>query len=452
MSARFIDQRFELIHPIGEGGCASVWLGRHRDTGALLAVKLVHPGGDEQAIGDRFRREAEIAARLSHRNLVRVFDYVHESDGQSALVMEHLRGETLEQLLARLGPLSTEAALAIAVPILRGLDHAHARDVIHRDLKPANIFLSVEPDGVVIPKVLDFGIAKATDEGAILLTQDGHILGTPAYMSPEQVRGETLSAASDVFSVGALLYEMITGQLAFRAPSAHAAMVAIMQRTVEPHPAIPEALWPVLERALCKRAEDRFASAAALREALEAAAEYTEERGGAQLQALQPVVAPLPELPPRVPSLPTRVSSPSIAPMAFSKSRRKSHSAIATTVPALEALPALPVGFSPSRRFFAAAGASVLVFAAALLTARGQAPPSISMRAVLTTNTASAAPRAAQEAAAAVQTATAPAPVASEQPSAAQPVEPIEAPPRSAQERRRGGKTNLRQVARSPGF
>ncbi|RYZ64018.1 MAG: serine/threonine protein kinase, partial [Proteobacteria bacterium] len=310
--ARTVGGRIELVHSIGQGGCATVWLGRHRDTGALVAVKQL-AAGTEQA--ERFRREAEISAQLTHRNLVRVFDYFVETDGSAALVMEHLRGETLENAVERRGALPVSAAVACIVAVLRGLEHAHERGVIHRDLKPSNVFLAVEPDGYVVPKVLDFGVAKNVDERAILLTQHGHIVGTPAYMSPEQVRGEHVGAASDLFAVGAMLYELLTGELAFRAPSAQAAMMAILQREIERHPLVPEALWPVLERALKKDPAERHASATALREALEEGVGYTEQDGVAALQALEPVVAELPELPPRVPSSPS-FAPPSLSPSA----------------------------------------------------------------------------------------------------------------------------------------
>ena len=246
-----------------------------------------------------------MSARLTHRNLVRVFDYVHETDGSAALVMEHLRGETLESLLARHGALPVGAAVACLVALLRGLEHAHERDVVHRDLKPSNVFLAVEPDGYVVPKLLDFGVAKAIDEHGILLTQRGLIVGTPAYMSPEQVRGEHVDASSDVFAAGAMLYEMLTGVLAFRAPSAQAAMIAVLQRELEPRPEVPAELWPVVERALQKDPAARYASATALRAALEEAAQYTQYDGPAALRELEPVVAELPPLPPRVSSFPS---------------------------------------------------------------------------------------------------------------------------------------------------
>lgn len=309
LESRSLGGRFELLHTIGQGACASVWLVRNQETGAFFAAKLVEVASGQDEL--RFQREVELSARLTHRNLVRVFDYVREDHGRAALVMEHLRGETLEDVLRRVGPLPVSAAVAVIVAVLRGVEHAHAQGIVHRDLKPSNLFLAVESDGLVIPKVLDFGIAKETESTrAILLTQQGHVLGTPAYMSPEQVRGEQVGPASDLFSLGVVLYEALTGQLVFRAPSAHAAMLAILEREAAPHPAIPADLWAVLARALAKSPEQRFADAAEMRAALEACVEYTECDPEHELQALHLQVAPLPE-----PATKPRISAPSYPPV-----------------------------------------------------------------------------------------------------------------------------------------
>lgn len=307
---RYVGERIELIQAIGQGGCASVWLGRHRETGALLAAKLVRSGDAMDEVALRFQREAELSARLSHRNLVRVHDFFREPDGQPVLLMEYLRGQTLEDRLQEWGPLSTSVGVAIFVAVLRALEHAHDLGVIHRDLKPANVFLAVEPDGVVIPKLLDFGIAKTTEQQSILLTQNGQVLGSPAYMSPEQVRGLDIGASSDVFSAGTLLYEMLTGRLAFTAASAHGAMAAVLEREITPHESISVEIWPVVEQALRKDPEQRFATIRAMRLALEEAAGYSETAGAAALAMLEMKLPPVPALPP----MPAAVSRPSARP------------------------------------------------------------------------------------------------------------------------------------------
>ncbi len=281
-----LNERFELLREIGSGGCATVWLARHRLTGALMAVKRSHEATELPELAARFQREAELSARLVHRNLIRVFDFFHEPDGSSVMVMEYLRGATLEDLLTRCGPLSPLAAVTVAIAIARGLEHVHSLGVVHRDLKPANIFLNIEPDGLIVPKLLDFGIAKSAEAGGIALTRHGEVLGTPAYMAPEQVRGDPVTPASDVFSVGVLLYELMTAELAFRAPSTKAAMLAVLSREVEQDPRIPDAVWTVLKRALQKTPAQRFASMPELAAALALAVGYSEFAGCKALSAL----------------------------------------------------------------------------------------------------------------------------------------------------------------------
>lgn len=357
-----------------------MWLVRHQDTGAFCAAKLIEADGDAL----RFEREAELSARLTHRNLVRVFDYVREENGQAALIMEHLRGETVEDVLHRHGQLPASAAVALVVAVLRGVEHAHSRGIVHRDLKPANIFLAVEPDGLVIPKILDFGIAKSIEsEGSILLTQQGHVLGTPAYMSPEQVRGEPVGPASDVFSLGVLLYELLTGELVFRAPSAHAAMLAILEREAAQHASIPDDLWPVLERALAKSPADRWSSAEDMRAALQGCAAYVACDPDAALAALDLRVPPLP-------STPMRRSEPSYPPLELPKPNL-----VAAPLP----IPGLSRGPSPRAIAWALVAAAVLVLTGTSLFGRGTplaaatpdpqlarvpaAPPSIAVVAVV---------------------------------------------------------------------
>lgn len=299
---RLVGGRIELMSLIGEGGCASVWLGRHRETNNLVAAKLVHARQDQDALAMRFQREAELSAGLVHRNLVRVHDYFRDDDGQPVLLMEYLRGQTVEEVLQAQGPVGVDATVAIVVAVLRGLHQAHELGIIHRDIKPSNIFLATEPDGVIIPKLLDFGIAKSKDVHAISLTQDGEVLGTPAYMSPEQVRGGDVGVGTDIFSIGAVLYEMLTGQLAFAAGNPSAALAAVLERKVQPHPAIPEPLWPVIARALSKRSSDRQQTVEELRWELEEACAYGEASGQEAIQALHVVVPKLPLLPQLTPA------------------------------------------------------------------------------------------------------------------------------------------------------
>lgn len=246
----------------------SVWIARNDMTQAEVAVKVLRLDRiDDPLALERFRHEAKVGATLAHRNITRVFDLVEEDDSL-ILVMELLRGETLEARTER-GVLDNEEAVAIMVPILRALEHAHEHGIVHRDVKPSNVFLHVDPDGHVIPKLLDFGIAK--EEDSSIHTKTGEALGTPYYMSPEQVRAEPLDGRSDLFAVGSILYELITGETAFRAPSVTASLARVLEAEIDPTPAIAPRVWLEIARALSKRPYERHANAGDFARALAAA-------------------------------------------------------------------------------------------------------------------------------------------------------------------------------------
>jgi len=198
--------RYSLERPLGHGGMASVFLARDTELDRLVAVKLLdeHAASDEGLRG-RFVREARLAARLSHPNVVSVFD-AGEDDGRPYIVMEHVEGETLADLLARRDRLPPEEAGGLAFQAAHGLAHAHAAGLVHRDVKPQNLLL--REDGTL--KIADFGIARAAEGTS--LTQAGTVLGTAAYLSPEQALGEDVTPATDVYSLGAVLYELLTGR------------------------------------------------------------------------------------------------------------------------------------------------------------------------------------------------------------------------------------------------
>jgi eukaryotic-like serine/threonine-protein kinase len=198
--------RYRLERPLGHGGMASVYLARDSELDRPVAVKLLaeNAAGDD-GLRERFVREARLAARLSHPNVVSVFD-AGEDDGRPYIVMEHVEGETLADLLARRGRLPPEEARVLALQAARGLAHAHAGGLVHRDIKPQNLLL--REDGTL--KIADFGIARAAEGTALTLA--GTVLGTAAYLAPEQALGEEVSPASDVYSLGAVLYELLTGR------------------------------------------------------------------------------------------------------------------------------------------------------------------------------------------------------------------------------------------------
>jgi hypothetical protein len=266
-------QKYRLARPAGFGGMAQLWVA----TGAEICIKILVPDNSDDESVERFRREAHAAARLSHRAIVRIFDLVELGlDGEAtkgkpaalAIVMELLHGETLGDYLMKRGKLPLDEAIDIALPVLSALAHAHRAGVVHRDLKPDNIFLAADPDGHVIPKVLDFGVSKmATTDGLKLpggnpVTLDGVMLGTPSFMSPEQARGaRNVDARSDVFSAAILLYMMLAGKNPFESENFHSILAAVVSR----HPArlagVPDAVWNVLERSLAKDAAARYADA-----------------------------------------------------------------------------------------------------------------------------------------------------------------------------------------------
>jgi len=215
---------------------ASVYLGRDGELERRVAVKLLAASvGRDDELRRRFARESRLAARLSHPNVVAVFD-AGEDGGRPYIVMEYVEGETLADVLRRRGALPTEEAAEIAGQVAAGLAHAHAQGLVHRDVKPQNLLVS--GDGRV--KIADFGVARGDDLSQ--LTQAGTVLGTAAYLSPEQAAGSSVGPASDVYSLGAVLYELLTGRTPYRFDS-----LADLAAPRNPPPA-PPALADVVAR------------------------------------------------------------------------------------------------------------------------------------------------------------------------------------------------------------
>ncbi len=294
--------KYRLRRLLASGGMGQVWVATNESTGADVALKVLRRAeageGDVEGVRhaeERLRQEARLSAMLTHRSIVRVFDLV-EQDGSLVLVMELLRGETLHDYAKRLGPRSSEEAIAILVPVLGALAHAHDLGLVHRDVTPSNIFLGVDPDGHVTPKLVDFGIAKAR-AGVIasrVETVAGDVLGTPRYVAPERIRAlPDLDGRADLFSVGVVLYELLTGVSPFAATTASASLAAVLERPVDPDPSIDPRVWLELRRAVAKQPYERHASARELAVGLRDAIGATDASLEAQLQLVAPLVAPL---------------------------------------------------------------------------------------------------------------------------------------------------------------
>jgi serine/threonine-protein kinase len=350
--AHLLGGKIRLLQRIGRGGMGDVWMARNEATQAEVAVKTLQKSERSETHDERFRREARLAATISHRNVVRIFDLVDEADGTLGLVMELLRGGTLEACMRERGPLSTMHSLAVAAPILSALNHVHQKGIVHRDVKPANMFFAVEPDGHVIPKILDFGIAKLPAASSPL-TIDGSVLGTPHYMAPEQIRGALdIDGRSDMFSLAVVLYEMLTGVRVFQRDSAAASLAAVLEHEVDPDPRIEPRVWVALSRALAKRPYERFATCAEFAEALRRAVDATDEDFSIALQELRPRSDAIPE------SDVSRMGGLSSSSPSGSRSRTK------------------PAGKRNLAWTFAAAGAAaILAVTATLAVTRSGAPP-----------------------------------------------------------------------------
>lgn len=267
---------YEIRHRLGSGGSGAVYAAWDARLQREVALKLVSPapGAPADAL-DRFRREAVLAARLSHPAIVPIYDVgeVVEPLPTAYLAMRRLPGRTLADLIAAHGPLPLDEAVRLALALAEALDYAHRQGVIHRDIKPANVLLDEEGR----PLLADFGIARALEEaqGSAGPTLTGTTAGTPTYMSPEQAAGQPLDARSDLYSLGVLLYEMVAGRPPFAGPPP-VVMRAHLDQMVPPvqqfRPEVSPALAQVVMKSLAKAPRSRFATGAALAEALRAAA------------------------------------------------------------------------------------------------------------------------------------------------------------------------------------
>jgi len=274
-----LDGQFQIVQKIGSGGMGSVYKAAQPEMNRMVAIKILHPRlTGRKDLVSRFRREARAMSQLSHPNTVRVFMYGELEDGSLYIVMEMLEGRSLNHAVRRDGPMPIEKAVPLFAHVCGALQEAHGMGIVHRDLKPENIFLCNQGGLVDFPKVLDFGLAKVTEQqmrpGSLILTQEGMVFGTPEFMSPEQAQGKPLDARSDIYSLAVILFEVLTGKLPFVTQTP----MEFIQRHVMEKPrklveAAPERYYsPELEavvaRALAKNPDERWQSASEFAQAV----------------------------------------------------------------------------------------------------------------------------------------------------------------------------------------
>jgi serine/threonine-protein kinase len=265
-----LPERYEILNEIGSGGMGVIYKGKHRTTGADIAIKVMHPR-DMTKTGhlQRFQQEARTAATLRHPNIVLVHDFGVTEHSIAFLVMEWLEGPTLENNLKQEGKLSLQRFLNIFEQCASALALAHKNGIIHRDIKPSNIILTKLEDREDVVKIVDFGIAKVLateDEETLNLTQTGEILGSPKFMSPEQCMGKAMDYRSDIYSLGCVMYEAIVGVAPLTAENSaqmffkHMFEMPARPTSINPQLEMPELIEPLLFKTLQKEPDMRYGS------------------------------------------------------------------------------------------------------------------------------------------------------------------------------------------------
>jgi serine/threonine protein kinase len=276
-------QRYDIVGEAGHGSMGSVYKARDRETGEIVALKLLKPEiASDQVMMDRFKNELLFARKITHKNVCRVYEF-NRISGIAYTSMEFVEGESLRSVLNRFGGLPVKKALDVAQQICSGLQEAHAQGIVHRDLKPENVMIDAQGN----IKIMDFGIARSMEAGTRLT---GSMVGTPAYMAPEQVAGKPVDYRTDVYSLGLILYEIFTGTPAFQAENAVAVALKQMRESPAPpheiEPAIPVAVERAIVRCIEKEPVKRFQSVAELNNALKRSANAPFEARTAAISAL----------------------------------------------------------------------------------------------------------------------------------------------------------------------
>ena len=292
--------RYRSIRRVGEGGMAEVYLAHDEVLSRDVALKVLRRGPVDEELVERFRREARSAASLSHSNIVPIYDWGEAEDGSYYLVMEYVPGGTVKGLIDREGPLPPERAVSIVIQTARALETAHKRGLVHRDIKPQNMLLDAAGD----VKVTDFGIARIATTPS--MTEPGSIVGTAFYISPEQASGDPVGPESDLYSLGVVLYEMLTGQVPYDAEEPVAILMQHLEGDLRPpkelNPEVPEKLDDITVRLLARDRENRYADASSLIDSLKqvrsgapAAPDVADETGAGVSQTDVREVARTPE-------------------------------------------------------------------------------------------------------------------------------------------------------------
>jgi serine/threonine-protein kinase len=268
LSKQVLDHRYKVERRLGEGGMSYVYEATDVHTGSSLAIKVLSPklSRDRNSV-ERLRREAGLAMRLDHPNICRILRLGETEDGLIYLVMPYLRGELLADRETSTGPMLPEVGIEYLLQICSGLEFAHGQNIIHRDLKPENVMLVPTESGRDVAVVMDFGLAKQTraDPSMAKLTATGIILGTPEFMSPEQIRGKAIDARSDIYGLGVMAFEMFTAQLPFQGRTPQEMMIARLRGKPTPlrryRPDFPPKLEAVLMKSLASDPNDRYRTA-----------------------------------------------------------------------------------------------------------------------------------------------------------------------------------------------
>jgi len=268
-----LDGRYEILGRVAEGGMGAVFRARRVLLGDLVAVKMIRAAGDDPGLRQRFMRESRISAELRHPHVVAILDFNVDPEGHPYLVMEYLNGRSLRDEVAENGPLDLAKAQGIVPPLCTALQMAHDRGILHRDLKTANIVSHRFDSGQTIYKIIDFGLANVRQTGETTrLTAEHHFVGTMRYAAPEQLAGGEAEPRSDLYSLGIVLFELLTGDVPFAGPDVTAVVAGHLTapppsvRAVRPE--LPEWVDRVVAKALAKRPDDRWPSMTALAEAL----------------------------------------------------------------------------------------------------------------------------------------------------------------------------------------